>query len=64
MKNYDYEKIQKLVDPIIEMMKEEYPNNTKMVITSFGAEIIYEHTEMIFLNKGSRGSIYEGKENG
>ena len=64
MKNYDYEKIQKLVDPIIEMMKEEYPNNTKMVITSFGAEIIYEHNEMTFLNKDSRGSIYGGKDNG
>lgn len=57
-------KIQKLVDPIIEMMKEEYPNNTKMVITSFGAEIIYEHTEMTFLNKDSRGSIYGGGNNG
>lgn len=63
MKNYDYKKIQELVDPIMEMMKEEYPNNTKVVITSFGAEIIYEHTEMTFLNKDSRGSIYGGEKN-
>lgn len=54
MKSYDYEKIKKLLDPIFEMMEQEYPNNAKLIIDSFSAEIIYEHAEMVFLkNNGS-----------
>ena len=54
MKNYDHEKIQKLLDPIFEMMEQEYPNNAKLVINSFAAEIIYEHTEMCFLKNNGK----------
>ena len=30
MKSYDHGKIQKLLEPIFEMMEQEYPNNAKM----------------------------------
>lgn len=48
MKNYDFNKIDKLIQPIMTMMQEEFPNNCKLIIEPHFARIIYEHDEMIF----------------
>ena len=49
MKKYDFEKINKLVQPLMEMMSEEFPNNCELHINSMSAEIVYIHQDMIFL---------------
>ena len=48
MKNYNYEKIDKLIQPLMTMMQEEYPNGFKLIIEPNFARIVYEHDEMLF----------------
>ena len=48
MKKYDFNKIDKLLQPLMAMMQEEFPNNCKLVIEPYFARIVYEHDEMIF----------------
>ena len=49
MKNYNYQRIDEMVQPLIEMMRAEYPNDAQLVIDSNSAKIQYVHTDMIFL---------------
>lgn len=48
MKNYDFNKIDKLVQPLMTMLQEEFPNSCKLIIEPHFARIVYEHDEMIF----------------
>lgn len=48
MKNYNYEKIDKLIQPLMTMMQEEYPNGFKLIVEPHFARIVYEHDEMLF----------------
>ena len=48
MNKYNREKIDKLLQPLMTMMQEEFPNNCKLVIEPYFSQIIYEHQEMIF----------------
>lgn len=48
MKNYNRDKIDKLLQPLMTMMQEEFPNNCKLIIEPHFARIVYEHDEMIF----------------
>jgi hypothetical protein len=48
MKKYDFNKIDKLLQPLMTMMQEEFPNNCKLIIEPYFARIVYEHDEMIF----------------
>ena len=48
MKNYDFNKIDQLIQPLMTMMQEEFPNNCKLIIEPYFARIVYEHDEMIF----------------
>ena len=48
MENYDFNKIDKLLQPLMTMMQEEFPNNCKLIIEPHFARIVYEHDEMIF----------------
>lgn len=48
MKKYNYEKIDKLIQPLMTMMQEEYPNGFKLIIEPHFARIVYEHDEMLF----------------
>lgn len=48
MKNYDFNKIDKLLQPLMTMMQEEFPNNCKLIIEPHFARIVYNHDEMIF----------------
>lgn len=48
MKNYDFNKIDKMLQPLMTMMQEEFPNNCKLIVEPYFARIVYEHDEMIF----------------
>lgn len=48
---YSHEHIQELLKPLFEYMKTEHPNNCKLVIEPFSAQLIYEHQEQIWLSE-------------
>ena len=48
MKKYDFNKIDKLLQPLMTMMQEEFPNNCKLIIEPHFARIVYNHDEIIF----------------
>ena len=49
VKSYNYQRIDEMVQPLIEMMRAEYPNDARLVIDSNSAQIQYVHTDMTFL---------------
>ena len=57
MKKYDFNKIDKLLQPLMAMMQEEFPNNCKLIIEPYFARIVYEHDEMIFQSKDVKNTI-------
>ena len=48
MKKYNRDTIDKMLQPIMTMMQEEFPNNCKLIVEPYFARIVYEHDEMIF----------------
>lgn len=48
MRNYNRDKVDKMLQPLMTMMQEEFPNNCKLIIEPYFARIVYEHDEMIF----------------
>lgn len=48
MINYNRDKIDKMLQPLMTMMQEEFPNNCKLIVEPYFARIVYEHDEMIF----------------
>ena len=48
MINYNIDKIDKMLKPLMTMMQEEFPNNCKLIVEPYFARIVYEHDEMIF----------------
>lgn len=57
MKNYDFNKIDKLIQPLMTMMQEEFPNNCKLIIEPHFARIVYEHDEMIFQSNDTKKTM-------
>ena len=57
MKNYNRDKIDKFLQPLMTMMQEEFPNNCKLVIEPYFARIVYEHDEMIFQSDETKKTI-------
>lgn len=51
MKSYNYQRISDLITPLMDMMREEYPNNAELIITSDFAKIQYTLTDMNFMRK-------------
>lgn len=51
MKAYNYQRISDLITPLMDMMREEYPNNAELIITSDFAKIQYTLTDMNFMRK-------------
>ena len=49
MERYNYEKINKLIQPVIELMKEEFPNDCEIIIDSTSAQIVFRHRYLTFL---------------
>ena len=48
MRKYNRDKIDKMLQPLMTMMQEEFPNNCKLIVEPYFAKIVYEHDEMIF----------------
>lgn len=48
MKNYNHQKIDELLQPIMAMMQEEFPNNCKLIVEPYFSQIVYEHSEVVF----------------
>ena len=57
MKKYDFNKIDKLLQPLMAMMQEEFPNNCKLIIEPNFARIVYEHDEIIFQSNETKKTI-------
>ena len=51
MKSYNYQRISDLITPLMDMMREEYPNNAELIITSDFAKIKYTLTDINFMRK-------------
>jgi predicted secreted protein len=47
MKKYSRDDIDKMIQPLMKMMQEEFPNNCKLIIEPYYSAIVYEHDEMI-----------------
>lgn len=64
MRNYNRDKIDKMLQPLMTMMQEEFPNNCKLIIEPYFARIVYEHDEMIFQSdemKKPLGEVFTGE---
>jgi hypothetical protein len=48
MKNYNHQKIDELLQPLMKMMQEEFPNGFKLIVEPYFSQIVYEHSEMVF----------------
>ena len=59
MTRHTREQVDKMVQPIMDMLRIEYPNNCKMVITPDLATILYEHEEMLFPSEEAKRPIAE-----
>lgn len=57
MKFYNYEKIDEMIQPLIEMMQKEYPNDAQLIIDSSSATIQYVHKDIIFLESSLKPDI-------
>lgn len=48
MRKYSHEEINKMIQPLMDMMKEDYPNNAELIITPDFAVINYRLDDMVF----------------
>ena len=64
MINYNRDKIDKMLQPLMTMMQEEFPNNCKLIVEPYFARIVYEYDEMIFQSdemKNPLGEVFTGE---
>lgn len=61
MKNYNHQKIDELLQPIMKMMQEEFPNNCKLIVEPYFSQIVYEHSEMVFPSEEMKKPLGETK---
>lgn len=59
MNKYNRDKIDKMLQPLMTMMQEEFPNNCKLIIEPYFARIVYEHDEMIFSSDETKKPLGE-----
>lgn len=59
MRNYNRNKIDEMLQPLMTMMQEEFPNNCKLIIEPHFARIVYEHDEMIFSSEEMKKPLGE-----
>ena len=48
MRKYSHKQINKLIQPLMDVMKEDYPNNAELIITPDFAMINYRVNDMTF----------------
>ncbi len=57
MRKHSQEEINKLIQPLMDMMKEEYPNNAELIITPDFAMINYRLNDMTFERENKNEEI-------
>ena len=62
MRKLCYEQVDKLVQPLMDFMREEYPNNCKMVITADFSNIVYENEFLIIPSNENKSVMNHTKE--
>lgn len=62
MKNYNYEKINSLIQPLIEFLNEEYPNDYVLEIKPNGAELYHKATTLSFLSSDLQKQLDEVRQ--
>ena len=61
MKKYDFQKIDELLQPIMKMMQEEFPNDCKLIVGTDFSKIVFEHTYLMFPSDDLRNKCEEIK---
>ena len=59
MRKYDYQKIDKLLQPLMEMMREEFPNDCKLIVGTDFSQIVFEHTYLTFPSDEMKKPLYK-----
>ena len=62
MKQYSYDKIYKLLEPLMDMMKAEYPNDAVLIVQSDFANISYIHKDMCFSRPSNSAVTQSNKQ--
>ena len=62
MKQYSYDKICKMLEPIMDMMKTEYPNDAVLIVQSDFANISYIHKDMCFSRSFDSGATHNNNQ--
>ena len=62
MRKHSYDQVDKLVQPLMDFMREEYPNNCKMIITADFTNIVCEHDVLIMPSNENKSPINRKKE--
>ena len=57
MRKYSREEINKMIQPLMDMMREDYPNNAELIITPDFAMINYRLNDMVFESKETEQAI-------
>ena len=57
MRKYSHEEINKMLQPLMDMMKEDYPNNAELIITPDFSMINYRLNDMVFESKEAEQAI-------
>lgn len=47
MNKYNRQQIDDLLQPLMTMMQEEFPNNCKLIVEPYFAKIVFEHDYMV-----------------
>ncbi len=61
MYKYNRAQIDELLQPLMTMMQEEFPNNCKLIVEPYFARIVYEHDDMIFQSDEMKKPFRETK---
>lgn len=48
MRKYNYEEIGKILQPVMDMMREEFPNDCKLIVGPDFSTIMFEHAYLTF----------------
>ena len=59
MKKYDFQKIDELLQPIMEMMREEFPNDCKLIVGTNFSQIVFEHTYLTFQSDEMKKPLHQ-----
>jgi hypothetical protein len=55
MRSYSWQKINEMVQPLMQMMEADYPIDAQLVITAGFAKIEFVHEDMNFMGRGNHG---------